>query len=121
MTLKYVLFQGVLGLRLSDGRHASEGRVEIYHNGSWGTVCNNKWDLRDATVVCHALGYQSAVSSSASFGEGSGPILLDAVDCVSDEATLTECQHDGFGVHDCTHAQDAGVRCSGKKIKIAFL
>ena len=102
-------------MRLSDGSKASEGRVEVFHNGSWGTVCNHKWDLRDATVVCHSLGYQSAISSSVSFGEGTGPILLDDVDCVGDEAALTDCRHNGLSVHDCDHTKDAGVKCSGQQ------
>ena len=46
------------------------------------------------------------------FGQGTGEILLDSVGCVGDEAGILECSHDGWGVHDCRHKEDAGVICS---------
>ena len=50
---------------------------------------------------------------SAYFGEGSGPIYLDAVDCTGSEAFLLTCPSDAIGVHDCSHEEDAGVACTG--------
>lgn len=44
-------------IRLANGASPSEGRVEIQHNGKWGTICDDYWDLRDATVVCRMLGF----------------------------------------------------------------
>lgn len=103
-------------IRLTGSTHCS-GRVEIYYNGAWGTVCDDGWDLNDAEVVCRQLGCGTALSapSSAYFGEGSGKIWLDEVACSGSERSLNECQHSGFGIHNCGHDEDAGVVCSGEK------
>ncbi|CAI5641393.1 unnamed protein product [Oreochromis niloticus] len=100
-------------VRLS-GSTLCSGRVEIFYNHTWGTVCDDNWDMNDAEVVCRELGCETAQSAavSARFGEGSGSISLDDVDCSGSERSLTECQHRGFGTHDCTHSHDPGVVCS---------
>lgn len=97
---------------VNSGRRCS-GRVEIHHNGQWGTVCDDQWDLRDANVVCRQLECGAAVSApqNAAFGRGSGPIWLDDVNCNGDEASITQCRHRGFGIHNCGHHEDASVVC----------
>ncbi|CAB1341567.1 unnamed protein product [Coregonus sp. 'balchen'] len=103
-------------IRLVNGNGRCSGRVEIYYSGQWGTVCDDSWDIKDAEVVCRQLGCESAnqVLSKAHYGPGSGTIWLDDVACTGSEGYLTECLHRGFGIHDCSHAEDAGVVCSVK-------
>ena len=100
-------------LRLANGNLKGEGRVEIFYNGTWGTVCDDNWGMENAHVVCHELGFSKALSApiDAHFGAGSGPIWLDEVHCVGNEKSLTYCRHDGWKVHDCGHSEDASVIC----------
>ena len=93
-----------------------EGRVEIFLLGQWGTVCGSSWNLADATVVCHQLGYLRAVRAprSAAFGAGSGPSWYSSVKCTGTEMNLTECSKsfNSYG-RACSHSHDTGVVCSG--------
>ena len=91
----------------------SSGRVEVFYNGTWGTVCDDSWDLQDTDVVCRQLGYEGALSvpGGAAFGRGTGQIWLDDVNCVGNETSLAQCSHGGLGVHNCGHEKDAGAVC----------
>ena len=52
--------------------------------------------------------------SNAFFGQGTGRILLDNLGCVGTETRLVDCPHNGIGIENCVHAEDAGLRCTGK-------
>ena len=96
------------------GGTAYAGRVEVFVNGEWGSVCDDSWDIRDATVVCNELGYSGGAVASygvAHFGQGSGNILLDDVECSGSENRLVDCTHGGISVHNCDHSEDAAVMC----------
>ena len=107
-------------VRLVGGDSPLEGRVEIFLLGQWGTVCGSyysyTWDLADATVVCHQLGYLRAVGAPryAAFGAGSGPSWYRNVACTGTEMNLTECSKTfNSNGRACSHSHDTGVVCSG--------
>ena len=155
--------------RIVDGPSESEGRVEVFHAGRWGTVCDDvfkkpevsilnydedgnlildedgnptetEYDNEAPALVCQTMGYETG-----EYAEGLGqsevdhqradywpprssypasgplPIWLDDVMCVAGEpgpsvdrlpAPMGHCHYAGWGLHNCTHEEDAGVRCS---------
>ena len=119
------------GVRLVGGTSTKEGRVEVCNGEAWGTVCDDYWGSLDAQVVCNQLGYSTdgmikdlyrpmwsslllstgaLAFSTAYFGRGTGPILLDNVHCTGNESSLLECNH-LYNQSNCAHSADAGVRC----------
>ncbi len=52
-----------------------------------------------------------AVALQSGFADGTGPIFLDDVQCTGTEDNLFSCPHNGIGIHNCAHSEDAGVRC----------
>ncbi|KAL8176300.1 UNVERIFIED_CONTAM: hypothetical protein K2H54_030384 [Gekko kuhli] len=100
-------------VRLENGPNRCSGRVEIFHNRLWGTVCDDDWDLEDAKVVCRYLGCGAALSAprGAHFGAGSGPIWLDGVNCTGTEKSISKCNANYQVKSDCSHIKEAGVVC----------
>lgn len=97
-------------VRLVGGQDKYEGRVEIFHNGVWGTVCDDDWDINDAHVVCRQLQFSGA-TDVVLFGDGQGNIWMDDVRCSGLEMSLLQCAFPGWGIQDCSHGEDVGVRC----------
>ncbi|KAH3842061.1 hypothetical protein DPMN_115549 [Dreissena polymorpha] len=103
-------------VRLVNGPNYHSGRVEVYHNGQWGTICDDNFDHLDVIVICRMLGLYQGSSygqaySGAHFGQGSGQIWLDTLECNGYESSISQCSHQSWGSHDCSHSEDAGVDC----------
>ncbi|MGH0157067.1 UNVERIFIED_CONTAM: hypothetical protein FKN15_032896 [Acipenser sinensis] len=101
-------------VRLANGSSCS-GRVEVHHDGHWGSVCDDGWDWLDARVVCRELGCGDAISApgGAHFGRGVGPVWVYNATCTGSESSLTQCVNPGVGTSNCNHGEDAGVVCAG--------
>ena len=116
-------------MRLVGGATPYEGRVELYHDGQWGTVCHDGWDDSEAAVVCRSLGLtggitkkglsschlrglpMTGVHTGGAFGAGCGTIWLDDVTCSGSEESLKDCEHRPWGENNCNHGEDVGVIC----------
>lgn len=107
---------GNQAVRLAGGSDRCAGRVELWRDGRWGTVCDDQWDLRGADVVCAQLGCGYALSvtgQDGSFPPGRGPVHLDELNCTGQEENLWACPA-AQDESDCGHKEDAGVVCSGR-------
>lgn len=105
-------------LRLVNGTdpNPSTGRLEIQHDGAWGTICDDFFDMNAASVACRMLGFggASAVYPRGQLSQGSRdePIWLDDISCRSgSETTFAECGHSEFRIGNCRHEEDVGIAC----------
>ena len=123
-------------IRLVNGPSNMEGRVEVCNDGNWGTVCDDSFTANDANVACRQLGFLNTgksfvirlmhpkfklfiytgamFSCCATYGEGTGNILLDDLACTGTERSLFDCTHNGIGTHNCQHSEDVGITCQGR-------
>ncbi len=115
ITCVFMLFVLIATVRLVNGDSCS-GRVEVLYNGSWGTVCDDGWDLTDAAAVCREVGCGDVIEakSAAHFGQGSGPVWISDLQCSDTDSRLRDCKSSGWGRGSCGHEKDAGVICKGK-------
>lgn len=102
--------------RLTGGERVDEGRVDICFNGTWGTICDDSWDDRGASVLCRQLGFSDTDVEAfrGMFLEGTAgePIWIDDMKCSGTESNILYCNYGTIGLHNCDHSEDAGLRCS---------
>ena len=111
-------------VRLVGGQSPDSGRVEVYHNGTWGTVCSYSWDLRDGQVVCRMLGYTSAAEVKQ-YRPGTKLMRLCGLQCNGKENNLFDCPVSRYmRIRYFRDHNDAGVTClnitTGKKCAVHF-
>ena len=113
----------VLEVRLKDGAHNCEGKVEVKRQGEWGTVNDDNWSMEEAQVVCREpkCGAATDTPRGAYFGSGIGPIWFQYIYCNGTESMLTQCSYPPLKDHHpegLSHDGDAGAVCSGKSCMV---
>ncbi|KAL4224249.1 hypothetical protein ACF0H5_017703 [Mactra antiquata] len=92
------------------------GRLEVFYNNAWGTVCNDYFDESNtgAKVACRQLGLTGGTPIRVNVS-GIGPIWLDNVKCEGTESSIFLCPRNvntPIGNHNCGHLEDVGVECT---------
>ena len=98
-------------VRLVNGSSPYEGKVEVYYQGRWGTVCDDGWSIEEANVICRQLGYPAASRAwqSARVSPESGLSLN--ISCNGSEFNIDQCDHGEWDYSGCSHGLDGGVTC----------
>jgi len=127
-------------VRLVGGPSPAVGRLEVYHSGEWGTVCDQAFDGAEADVVCKQLGYgfglafgsyqawldaggyQTTLRDYKYGNDPSRKIWMSELECKGSEARLANCNFHGFGqfwgvIDDCNHQGDVWIECSNQPPK----
>ena len=105
-------------LRLVGG-DGSYGRLQVYHDGQWGLVCEGNFGREEAQVACRQLGFADGEESFGGAGSGGLPVWLKGVQCVGTESRLVDCQHRGLQQHYCGSFDITGVECSQTLLSMA--
>ncbi|ESN93140.1 hypothetical protein HELRODRAFT_89295, partial [Helobdella robusta] len=113
-------------VRLVDGPNDYRGRLEVYHDGEWGTVCDDNISYQLCIVVCKQLGYDlggagTYVHAFSYANESRSPIWLDEVQCFGNESKLEDCRKSNWASHNCYHFEDVGCACSYKGFSILLI
>ncbi|XP_005178873.1 uncharacterized protein LOC101896627 isoform X4 [Musca domestica] len=109
-------------VRLTGGESSNKGRVEVKILGKWGYVCDDKFGLKDADVVCRELGFKMGAmevrgSSYYPPADTNAVFNMDEVECKGNETSLRECDFKGWGVNNCGPDEVVGVVCKVQQLK----
>lgn len=100
-------------LNLVNGSSSTEGRLEMYHNGQWGTVCSRDMRDTDAAAICRLLGHGGGhLASPGRYGAGQGPIWNLNTGCIDRRQRLkSDCVKNALETRSCSHDRDLGLVC----------
>ena len=111
----------MLQVRIRGGANHLEGRVEVFHDGKWGTVCADGWGIEEAMTVCRQLnlGFASKAVVEDNFGGEVLQVILSGVQCRVDAISIYKCEHDELENTTCSSkGRVAGVVCVDGKTRI---
>ncbi|EFA05685.1 serine protease P153 [Tribolium castaneum] len=112
-------------VRLTGSKNRNEGQIEVRAFGRTGYVCDDKFGLRDANVVCKELGFSlgaAEVKGNSFYAKnvtGKPFYMMDDVSCVGNETKLMDCDFSGWGVHNCLEQESVGIVCKTPQEKCA--
>lgn len=106
-----------LALRLVNGNDCA-GRVEVFYNGTWGSICSNRMSQLTAVTMCKQLGCGDGggIAMDFKYGRGSGPTWLDHIECTEQHSSLWQCQSDPWHPRSCDNrAEETHITCTGNQ------
>lgn len=109
---KLIFFLHFPSVRLGEERFSSKGLVAFYQNKTWGGICDQQWDKKDADVVCRELGFGNAIRIYSSPAIKGRMMWMNNLQCNGNETSLVFCVNDEWKKQSCTNGHQAGVVCN---------
>ena len=118
-------------VRLVGGPSQLEGRLEIYHESIWGSICDDGWGEEETTAACsqvtEGVVREGSRRLASKYGPGpggkyTGKIWLDSIHCPAGASTLFDCVTEHWGSSDCNHEEDSAavrVALDGRPVRVA--
>ncbi|XP_046801135.1 protein bark beetle isoform X1 [Lucilia cuprina] len=110
-----------VNVRLLGGAGPYEGRLQLFLNGRWGTVCDYGWTELNSALVCHHLGYTlnpkdwRLLRSQMPAVGLTEDVIVSNVRCTAHDRDITKCKAEylnrGDFENSCSHDNDVGIRC----------
>ncbi|WAQ95345.1 C163A-like protein [Mya arenaria] len=96
-------------VRLVNGTSERSGRVEVLHQGEWGTICADDFDNDAADVVCRKAGI---LLTDSSFGKGNLSTIINNTSCMGGEWDLSACTTSPWHETKCNGMEVATIHLS---------
>lgn len=110
-----------LALRMVSEDHGCAGWLEVFYNGTWGSVCHSLMDATTVSIVCRQLGCgdKGMLSSSEVDRAGSRPRWVDQIQCRKSDFSLWQCPSDPWKHTSCSAKEEAYITCEGDFLSVS--
>ena len=104
-----------LALRMVSEDQQCAGWLEVFYNGTWGSVCRSPMDDVTVSIICSQLGCGDSGSLNTSVGlrEGYRPRWLDLVQCWKTDTSFWQCPSGLWKYSSCSPKEEAYISCAG--------
>ena len=110
-----------LGLRMVSEDHQCAGWLEVFYNGTWGSVCCSPMEDITVSMICRQLGCgdTGTLNSSVGLREGSRPRWVDGIRCQKTDTSLWQCPSDTWNYTSCSPKEEAYISCAGDSLHVS--
>ncbi|KAB0337749.1 hypothetical protein FD754_025008 [Muntiacus muntjak] len=98
------------------------GWLEVFYNGTWGSVCRSPMDEVTVSMICRQLGCGDSGSLNTAVGlrEGSRPRWVDGIQCRKTDTSLWQCPSDPWKYSSCSPKDEAYISCAVSSVHGIF-
>ena len=110
-----------LALRMVSEDKQCAGWLEVFYNGTWGSVCRSPMEDITVSIICRQLGCgdSGSLNSSVALREGSRPHWVDGIQCRKTDTSLWQCPSDPWNYNSCSPKEEAYISCAGDLLSVS--